>query len=173
MDENQWSFNQEVLSASSNRFYFFRKGFKWCRVKCRIWMSLLGYLNSSIFSRWLGLWESFLAKLDWWFNCCCSVATSGPILWSHGLQHARLLFLCNSLGKNTGVGSHSLLQEIFLTQGLNRGLLDCRQTLYCLSHQGSPVSPGVCSNSHPLSWWFNYNLRFKVFNCKFLLTFIG
>ena len=30
-----------------------------------------------------------------------------------------------------------LLQGIFLTQGLNLGLLHCRQTLYHLSHQGS------------------------------------
>ena len=40
--------------------------------------------------------------------------------------------------KNTGVGSLSLLQRIFLTQRLNLGLLYCRQILYCLSHQGSP-----------------------------------
>ena len=33
-------------------------------------------------------------------------------------------------GKNTGVGSHSLPQGIFLTQGLNLGLLHCRQILY-------------------------------------------
>ena len=31
-----------------------------------------------------------------------------------------------------------VLQEIFLTQGLNRGLSHCRQILYCLRHQGSP-----------------------------------
>ena len=43
----------------------------------------------------------------------------------------------NSLGKNTGVGCHSLLQGIFQTQQLNRGLLCCRQILYCLSYQGS------------------------------------
>ena len=39
--------------------------------------------------------------------------------------------------KNTGVGSHFLLQGIFLTQGLNLGLLHCRQILYPLSHLGS------------------------------------
>ena len=44
----------------------------------------------------------------------------------------------DSPDKNIGVGCHSLLQGIFLTQGLNPGLLHCRQTLYCLSHQGSP-----------------------------------
>ena len=40
--------------------------------------------------------------------------------------------------KNTGVGSLSLLQWIFQTQELNRGLLHCRQILYQLSYQGSP-----------------------------------
>ena len=44
----------------------------------------------------------------------------------------------NSPGQNTGVGSRSLLQGIFPTQGLNPGLLHCRQILYQLSHQGSP-----------------------------------
>ena len=52
----------------------------------------------------------------------------------------RLLSPWNSSGKNTGVGCHSLLQGIFLTQGLNLGLLHCRQTLYALSHQGRPTS---------------------------------
>ena len=44
----------------------------------------------------------------------------------------------NSLGQNTGVGSHSLLQGIFPTQGSNPGLLHCRWILYQLSHRGSP-----------------------------------
>ena len=38
-------------------------------------------------------------------------------------------------GKNTGVGCHFLLLEIFPTQGLNLGLMHCRQMLYNLSHQ--------------------------------------
>ena len=45
----------------------------------------------------------------------------------------------NSPGNNPGVGCHFLLQGIFLTQGSNSGLLHCRQILYCLSHQGSPL----------------------------------
>ena len=44
----------------------------------------------------------------------------------------------DSPGKNAGVGCHALLQGIFLTQGSNPGLLHCRQTIYRLSHQGSP-----------------------------------
>ena len=43
----------------------------------------------------------------------------------------------NSLGQNIGVGSLSLLQGIFPTQGLNPGILHCRWILYQLSHQGS------------------------------------
>ena len=38
--------------------------------------------------------------------------------------------------ESTGAGSHSLLQGIFWTQGLNPGLLHCRQILYHLSHWG-------------------------------------
>ena len=53
------------------------------------------------------------------------------------LKPARLLCPWISPGKNTGVGSHSFLQGIFLIQGLNPSLLHCRQILYSLSHQGS------------------------------------
>ena len=45
--------------------------------------------------------------------------------------------------KNTGVGSLSLLQQIFLTQESNRGLLHCRWILYQLSYQGSPNQRGI------------------------------
>ena len=44
----------------------------------------------------------------------------------------------NSPGQNTGVGSLSLLQGTFPTQGSNPGLLHCRWILYQLSHKGSP-----------------------------------
>ena len=72
--------------------------------------------------------------------CACTASQSCPILCNlmecslpgssvHGV----------SLGKNTGVGCHALLQGIFSTQGLNSGLPHCRQILYQLSHQGSPT----------------------------------
>ena len=54
--------------------------------------------------------------------------TPGTVLYS----------LWNSLGQNTRVGSLSLLQWIFPTQGLDPHLLHCRQILYQLSHKGSP-----------------------------------
>ena len=62
------------------------------------------------------------------------------LLRTHGLQPTRLLCPRDFPGKSTGVGCHFLLQKIFLTQGLNPGLLHCRQTLYHLSHQGSLIS---------------------------------
>ena len=43
----------------------------------------------------------------------------------------------NSPSQNTGVGS-LLLQGIFPNQGSNSGLPHCGQTLYQLSHKGSP-----------------------------------
>ena len=51
------------------------------------------------------------------------------------LSHVQLY---NSLGQNTGVGSLSLFQGIFPTQGSNPGFPHCRQILYQLSHKGSP-----------------------------------
>ena len=74
-------------------------------------------------------------------------------------------FLCpwDSPGKNTWVVCHSFLQGIFLTQGSNPGLPHCKQTLYYLSHQGSPgiyiyplaFEPSSClpPNPNPLSWY--------------------
>ena len=58
----------------------------------------------------------------------------------YGLQPTRFLCSWNSPGKKTGMGSHSLFQGIFRTYGLNLGLLQCQQILYCLSHQGSATS---------------------------------
>ena len=46
----------------------------------------------------------------------------------------RMDYTWNSPGQNTGVGSRSLLQGIFPTQGSNPGLPYCR----CLLHQLSP-----------------------------------
>ena len=60
-------------------------------------------------------------------------------LGCYGLQPTRLLCPWNSPGQNTGLGSHPLLQEIFLTQGSNPGHLHCRWILHHLSRQGSSI----------------------------------
>ena len=52
----------------------------------------------------------------------CPVLNSSVIsdsLWPHRLQFGRLLCPWNFPGKNTGMGCHFLLQEIFLSLGLN------------------------------------------------------
>ena len=43
----------------------------------------------------------------------------------------------NSPGQNIGMGSLSLLQGVFPTQGSNPGLLHCRRILYQLCYEGS------------------------------------
>ena len=65
------------------------------------------------------------------FSESCSVMSNS--LRPHGLYSP-----WNSPGQNTGVGSLSLFQGIFPTQGSNPGLLHCRWILYQLSHKGSP-----------------------------------
>ena len=49
-------------------------------------------------------------------------------VWEARGQMDKIYFLCpwDSLVKNTGVGSHSLFQGIFPTQGSNPSLQDCR-----------------------------------------------
>ena len=67
------------------------------------------------------------------------LSNESRLVVSNSLQPHGLYGPWNSPGQNTGVGSLSLLQEIFPTQGSNPGLLHCKQILYQLSHQGSPV----------------------------------
>ena len=73
----------------------------------------------------------------------CSVVSDS--LWPHRLQPARFLCPWDFPGNSTGVDCHFLLQGIFPNQGSNPGLTHCRQTLYHLSHQGSPNNDLVCS----------------------------
>ena len=56
---------------------------------------------------------SQVRPLEWHGMLSCSVVPDS--LWPHGLWPARLLCPWDSLGKNIGVGRHSLLQGIFLT----------------------------------------------------------
>ena len=98
-------------------------------------------------------------------------------LWPHGLYSP-----WNSPGQNTGMGSFSILQGIFPTQGSNPGLPHCRQILYQLSHQGSPrilewvtipspvdlpdlgIEPGslaLQANSLPTELWGSPSVRIR------------
>ena len=73
----------------------------------------------------------------YWYSKFTSKSESHSVM-SDSLRPHGLHTPWNSPGQNIGVGSFSLLQEIFPTQGLNPGLPHCRQVLYQLSHKGSP-----------------------------------
>ena len=92
------------------------------------------------------------------------VAQSYLTLRPHGLQSARLLCPWDSSGKNTGVGSLSLLQGIFPTQGLNSGLLHWQADslpseplllLSRFSHVGLCATPKMAAHQAPLSLGFS------------------
>ena len=59
--------------------------------------------------------------------------------------------------KNTGAGSLSRLQRIFLTQESDQGLLHCRRILSQLSHQGglSEISQLQKETAHDLTYLWN------------------
>ena len=90
------------------------------------------------------------------------------------------LFHRYSPGPNTGVGSLSLLQQIFPSQGSNPGLPHCRRVLYQLSHQGSPLI-GKCSlnvRCISLSFFLSLkeiviNLNIKLVNSVFTFDILG
>ena len=133
-------------------------------------------MGSDILSSWLNWFLLFLwlSKSFWChlfklrnhfktFVCACQVTSVVPdSLRPHGLEPARLLCPWNSPSKNTGAGCYSLLQWIFLTQGSNLGLLHCRQILYHLSHQESPVSHDTSLNN---TWIRTYHLL-KIFSSR-------
>ena len=74
-------------------------------------------------------------------SAVCLVAQLCPTLWDPvdcSLPGSSVY--ADSPGKKTGVGCHALLQGIFPPQASNLGLSYCRQILYHLSHQGSPLA---------------------------------
>ena len=74
------------------------------------------------------------SKYYWLSKVIVKLSVVSDSLWPHGLYSP-----WNFPGQNTRVGSLSLLQGIFPTQGSNPGLLDCRHILYQLSHKASLV----------------------------------
>ena len=109
---------------------------------------------------------------------CCANAKSlqlfptlcGPM----GCKPTRLLCLWNSPDKNTGVGSLSLLERIFLTYGSNPGLLHCRQIFYHLS-QGNKWAEAklihrIFQNSKDTFWTFQSSGLFWVMDLSTLPT---
>ena len=69
-------------------------------------------------------------------------------LWPHGLGPTRLLCPWNSPGKNTGEGCHSSPVDL-PDPGIKPNLLDHRQILYHLNHQGAVEK---CTNLEKKTW---------------------
>ena len=96
-------------------------------------------------------WNNTMSINRWMESESRSVVSDS--LWPHGLYSP-----WNSPGQNTGVGSLSLLQGIFPTQGSNPGFPHCGWILYQLSHKGSPriqewvAYPFSRGSSQPRNW---------------------
>ena len=125
--------------------------------------SVFSYLNSSHNRSWPTVWKIviLLSMYSWcdsmilykpshfsshFVHLFLNVCTYWALEWvsesysvmSDSLRPHGLNSLWNSPGQDTGVGSFSLLQGIFPTQGSNPGLPHCRWSLYQLNHKGSP-----------------------------------
>ena len=105
-----------------------------------------------------------------WKNVSHSVLSS---LRPHGQSSPRFLCPWHSPGKHTGVGSHSLLQGLFPTQGSDLGLQHCRQILYRMSLKLSHV-PAVawvlCLGEH---WVEGVLKRCKYTSLQKTIAFLG
>ena len=81
--------------------------------------TLLRTSSRSLLAMFFFFPQDFMVSGIMWSESHSVVSNS---LWPHGLYSP-----WNSPGQNTGVGSLSLLQGIFPTQGSNLGLLHCRR----------------------------------------------
>ena len=107
--------------------------------------------NSDAVSQWSSPGDSGIDHLNLFCVCVCvSCSVIPDSLQPHGLWPTRLLCPWDSPGTNIGVGCHSLLQGIILTQRLNSGVPHCRQILYHLSHHRSPNLPAAAASAKSL-----------------------
>ena len=115
-----------------NRAFAIKSSFVKWKLLSHVWLCNPNIIQSMQFSRrenWSG--SPFPSPGD--------LPNPGIKLSSPALQVHSLPAEPQGKPKDTGVGSLSLLQLIFLIQESNQGLLHCRWILYQLSYQGSPV----------------------------------
>ena len=113
-----------------------------------------------------GIWGRMDAHIPMAESLCCPLEAITTLLIGYVSESCSVMSDCDpmdiqSMGFSKSEywsGSHSLLQGIFPTRGLNPGLPHCRQILYQLSHQGNsrimewvayPFSGG---SSRPRDW---------------------
>ena len=109
-----------------------------CKKVCSVWGSVRVLTNPHSYG---GTWQDCAHSAN---NTVTAIKKPTKLkesesrsVMSNSLQPHGLYSPWNSPGQNTGVGSWSLLQGIFPTQGSNLGLPYYRRILYQLSHQGS------------------------------------
>ena len=135
-DEVKWNgqkqFTWERAQSNDNKDDVKRK----CRMKAKLTQSCLTFCNSMNYT----VHGILQVRILQWVAVPFSRGSSQPRDQTQVSCMAGGFFTSWTQGKpkNTGVGSLSFLQQIFLTQELNQRLLHCRQILYQLSYQGSP-----------------------------------
>ena len=118
---------------------------------------------NQVFQIGLNLVSSFLIMNEKWKFSSLSRVRFFATPWT--MSH-HVLCPWNFPGKNTRVGSHSLFQGIFLTQGSNPDLLHCKQTHYHLSHQWSPDKFSRKKNFSIYKNKMNFMLACRLFMAK-------
>ena len=74
----------------------------------------------------------------------------------------------NSPGQNTGVGSRSLLQGVFPTQGSNPGLPHC-SGFFTSEPRGKPKNTGVCCHSLLQGVFLIQESNWGLLHCRWIL----
>ena len=118
--ENFW------ISFKSKLLFFFNLNFKQFQIKTLRPLFQMLSLKCKYHGDWIHTGGGLVSKLCLTLGDLMDCGLPGSS--AHG----------DSLGKNTRVGCHFLLQGIFPTQGLNPGGLHCRPYPYQLSYEGSP-----------------------------------
>ena len=122
-------------------------------------MERTGLSGKALWETWIELGRSFSFSFSFSFKSLSHVWLSAYSPWNpsllqgifptQGLEPRSPALRADSLlaeppGKpNTGMGSLSLPQQIFPTQGSNRGHLHCRRILYQLSYKHALVNSKV------------------------------
>ena len=135
LDFKMWQLSQilqnlQIWQGGFQTFWV-RYTFLWGKIKFRATDLNPHFQNKPQFSTWKWKW---------------SRSVMSDSLRLHGLQPIRLLRPWDFPGKSAGVDCHFLPQGIFPTRESNPGLPHCRQTLYRLSHQGSPYLLKDCKH---------------------------
>ena len=133
------SFTSSWLSSGHHRAMFWRRFCKWLKHRIK---SVHVYIGASLATQLVkkppAVKETRVRYVCVYMGVCMlSHSAVSDSLQHHGLQPTRLLCPWDSPGKDAGVGSCSLLQGIFLTQGLNPSRPHCRWILYHLGQQGN------------------------------------